>query len=86
MNMKPVRPTEVLRSDRAAVKCTHKFRSKEYVPIEGSIVVIKAGCPVVPLLEDEVVVTSDGVRLNPTGRFFITAQTIDPYHLLLDIF
>jgi hypothetical protein len=89
MEFKPKRITQHLSSPKAAVRCTHAYRSKRYVLLTGqpdSIVVLKAGCPIVALNDDEMVVSKDGEPVNPTGRFYITADTIDPYHYLFDIF
>lgn len=82
------RLSQFLQNPRAAVRCTHAFRSKRYVVTQGenSVCVLKAGCQIVALNDDEIVTTEDGEQLKPQGRFYITAETIDPYHLLLDIF
>ena len=36
-------------------------------------------------LDKEQVLSPDGESILPTGRFFATAETINPYHLVLDI-
>ena len=89
MGVNSKRLTQHLNRDWAAVRCTHAYRSKQYVLLTNQsdlIAVVKAGCPIVALNDDEIVVTSTGERVNPTGRFYITAETIDPYHDLFDIF
>lgn len=36
-------------------------------------------------LDEEQVLSPNGESILPTGRFFATAETINPYHLVLDI-
>ena len=51
---------------------------------------VKNGTPVMPvnfLSDDFKVYDKEGKEvIEPTGLFFITAETIDPYHIILDIF
>lgn len=78
-----------LSQNRAGVRCSHANRSKKYVldPEEGEpIILVGAGCPVISLENDEQVVSKDGDVIRPTGRFFRTAETIDPYHIIFDMF
>lgn len=89
MSVKARQVLQHLNHNRVAVRCTHAYRSKQYVLLPGredSVVIIKAGCPIMELCDGETVVTVDGEKVQPTGRFFITAETIDPYHYLFDIF
>lgn len=51
---------------------------------EAPIVMVKEGTFLVPL-DEELVLAPDGEPIPPSGRFFATAETIDPYHLVLDI-
>lgn len=77
-----------LRDVRAGVRCSKMYRSKKYVidPAEGEpVVFVKKGTLVTPIGYDEVVVSKDGESVRPTGRFFRTAETIDPYHIILDL-
>lgn len=82
--------TETLKSPRIGVRVRHsQNRRKDYIlDDEGSepILLMKAGTQLIELAEDERVLDSDGTLISPTGRFFRTAETIDPYHLVLDIF
>ena len=32
------------------------------------------------------IVDDNGEEIKPTGRFLISAETIDPYHLVVDMF
>ena len=78
-----------LKNDRIGVRCFRAHRSRKFVldPEEKEpIVLIGAGCPIISLEENEQVVTGDGEVVPPTGRFFRTAETIDPYHIIFDIF
>lgn len=84
-----MRPTYPLRSARAGVRCSKRYRSKTYVvdPKEGEpIILVKEGAIITPLEDDEIVMSKDGEKVSPTGRFFRTAETIDPYHIILDMF
>ena len=58
--------------------------------MEDSIVVVKSGTFVMPvdfISNDFEVYDKEGKEvIEQTGRFFITAETIDPYHIILDIF
>ena len=81
-----------LNKERAGVKI-ERFGSKreyKYKITEDSIVAVKNGTPVMPvnfLSDDFKVYDKEGKEvIEPTGRFFITAETIDPYHIILDIF
>lgn len=81
-----------LNKERVGVK-VERFGSKrehKYKITEASIVVVKNGTLVMPvnfLSDDFKVYDKEGKEvIEPTGRFFITAETIDPYHIILDIF
>lgn len=45
----------------------------------------KADTLLLPLTEHECVLAGDGTPISATGKFFRTAETISPYHLILDI-
>lgn len=84
-----MRPTYPLRSARVGVRCSKRYRSKTYVvdPKKGEpVILVKEGAIITPLEDDEIVVSKDGENVRPTGRFFRTAETIDPYHIILDMF
>ena len=81
-----------LNKERVGIK-VERFGSKrehKYKITEDSIVAVKNGTLVMPvnfLSDDFKVYDKEGKELiEPTGRFFITAETIDPYHIILDIF
>ena len=80
---------ERLLAPRAGVRCYKAYRSKKYVidPQEGEpVILVKKGCAIIPLKPSEIVVNKDGEIVKPTGRFYRTAETIDPYHVVLDMF
>lgn len=84
--MKTVRHLE---HDRIGVRCMRSHRSKRFVLApeeEEPILLIGAGCPIIELEPDECVVSESGETVKPTGRFFRTAETIDPYHIVFDLF
>lgn len=81
-----------LNKERVGVK-VERFGSKrehKYKITEDSIVMVKNGTLVMPvnfISDDFKVYDKEGKEvIEPTGRFFITAETIDPYHIILDIF
>ena len=81
-----------LNKERVGVK-VERFGSKrehKYKITEDSIVMVKNGTLVIPvnfLSDDFKVYDKEGKEvIEPTGWFFITAETIDPYHIILDIF
>lgn len=38
-----------------------------------------------PYCARAIVVDKDGEEIKPTGKFYRTVETIDPYHAVLDI-
>ena len=81
-----------LSNKRVGVKVERfgKQREHKYKISEQEIIIVKEGTAIIPLeqISDKAQVYSiDGAELiEPTGRFYITAETIDPYHIILDIF
>lgn len=73
---------------RAAVRA--RWNKREgllvLVPHEEPIVVLKADAMLFPLPEEMRVAAPDGKILRPTGKFWITTETIDPIHLITDVF
>lgn len=81
-----------LNKERVGVK-VERFGSKrehKYKIMEDSIVVVESGTLVMPvdfISNDFEVYDKEGKEvIEQTGRFFITIETIDPYHIILDIF
>lgn len=72
---------------RAGVRC--KKEGSKYVvdpKKDEPIIVARAGCYIVPLTSKETVVSKDGALVSPTGKFWRSAETIDPYHIIFDMF
>lgn len=79
---------KMLDSPKAGVRCFHRPGGKRYVidPEEGEpIIFVRAGASVVPLDEKCEIVSKDGEIVRASHRFYRTAETIDPYHVVLDI-
>jgi tRNA A58 N-methylase Trm61 len=70
---------------RVCVKVKRIGRSRKYEIQEG-IHVLKPDTVVTDLPESWKIVDADGNEVRPTGRFVITVDTIDPYHLVADLF
>ena len=79
--------TYCLVNQHVGVCCKRGKNKKQYIlddEAEEPVVMVKAGTLLAPL-EDEVVLTPDGESVRPSGRFFTTVETIDPYHMVLDV-
>lgn len=61
---------------------------KDYqiVPGEDSVAVYKAGLSIKELEPGERILSPDGEPVTATGRFFLSCETIDPFHLVFDLF
>lgn len=80
--------TKMLYSPKAGVRCSHKPGSRKYVidPEESEpIVFVKAGASVALLDEKDEVVSQNGEKVTASHRFYRTEDTIDPYHIVLDM-
>mgnify|MGYP007007358939 CR=1 FL=1 len=80
--------TKLLTQPKAGVRCVHKPGRKEYIldPEEKEpIIFVRAGALVARLDEKERVLSQDGAELKAMNTFYRTAETIDPYHVLLDM-
>lgn len=79
-----------LPSARACVKVRvkkGKGKSVDLVLIPGSGIGILPEGTLMTSLPDYVrVVTPDGEVLQPTGKFYATVETIDPFHAVVDLF
>lgn len=51
----------------------------------GSICVIKADALIIPLPKGIRVVSDEGEAIEPTWGFWVTTETFDPWHLLIDL-
>ena len=71
-----------------ATRVVFKDKPKRYQlddEAEHILTVINPDTLVIPLEPNTKVMTPNGQAINPTGAFYITAQTINPYHLILDV-
>ena len=71
----------------AGVQVRRENNRKDYVlddEAEEPLVLVKPDTLLVQL-DEEQVLSPDGESIQPTGRFYATAETINPYHLVLDI-
>ncbi len=66
-----------------------KIETTSYRPptltILPDILFLKTGTSLLRVPEDIIIQSQDGEKILPSGAFWMTSETIDPYHLLLDI-
>ena len=66
-----------------------KGKSAEYTispeSTDSPIILVKPDALLFPLSENDMVVTPDNEVMAPSGKFYRTAETINPYHLIFDI-
>lgn len=67
------------------VKWTSR-RQSALVLVGSDVGVAKDGVRIAELPKKIRVLDPDGEPVAASGRFFVTTETVDPYHLLLDIF
>lgn len=72
--------TFTLYKPRVAVKVEKKGRKLYVIPDE--IYFLKPGTRLMECRYD--VVSPDGEKIEPVGRFVMTAETIDPYHMVTE--
>ena len=53
---------------------------------ENSLCILKSDTLMATLPEGVVVLSSDGKPVKPTGRFYVSTESFDPYHLVTDVF
>lgn len=71
---------------RACVKVKKIKKGKNYfLEVQDGIHAIGSRTEVHDLPKNIKVVDKNGQELRPTGRFVLTSETIDPYHLLADM-
>ena len=81
-----------LKSNRAGVvvERTGSKRQHKYKLTEKSITMVSAGTLVIPVhfLSDNFQLYNQNCNelIQPEGNFWITAETIDPYHVVIDMF
>lgn len=75
-----------LKERRIAVKVERiDGRSYKFKVVPGSICIIKEGTVVAERPEAKIF-DEDGKEIKPTGRFLWSMETIDPFHLVTDMF
>lgn len=52
---------------------------------DGELVFVKPDTQIAELPPAYKVIDSNGEEIPPSGKFYITVQTINPYHLIMDI-
>lgn len=66
-----------------------KGKSIKYIispsPTDSPLSLAKPDTLLFPLSENDMVVTPDNEVMAPSGKFYRTAKTINPYHLIFDI-
>lgn len=72
----------VTRRPYACVKV--ELVDKTTLRVLPEIFVMRTGSYVRALPEKIAVVDGDGEKLCPSGQFYVTSESIDPYHLLID--
>ena len=73
---------------RACVSVRVEYRDRKPVLIvkDGSVGVLKGDAILVELPKEIPVIGPDGDRIKPTGKFYVTTETFDPHHALVDLF
>lgn len=77
--------TEVIKLSQKRV-CVKVERKKNKLVVMQGIYELPPGTLLCSLYENDKVVDPEGNELKATGRYYITAETINPYHLLVDLF
>ncbi|MFB5269350.1 hypothetical protein ACE41H_21560 [Paenibacillus enshidis] len=67
----------------AAVQVEHI--NKVLVVIPGSVSILKEETKITKLPSAYPVVDSEGYLIKPSGQFYITTETFDPYHMVIDL-
>lgn len=81
-----------LKSNRAGVVVERigSKRQQKYKLTEKSITMVSAGTLVIPVhflsKNFQLYNQSCDELIQPEGNFWITAETIDPYHIVIDLF
>jgi hypothetical protein len=76
--------TRVFGRPVAGVVCKRHPGKKRYVVMPGEITIVKADTEFVEI-DPKLVVDADGIPVTPTERYWRTASTIDPYHVIVDM-
>ena len=63
-----------------------RTRSPCRLRVEGGVHIMKPDAIIAPLPEGTVVLSTEGEICEPTGRFYVTVESFDPIHMLVDLF
>lgn len=74
-----------LRRKRCGVK-VERINKKEHKYKVTDVCIIGEDTPMTDLPDNFQIVDAEGAEIKPTGRFLMTAETIDPYHIVVDMF
>jgi hypothetical protein len=71
---------------RAAVKVMFDAKKKALVLVEGEgIMVLKWDALIAEIPSDVPILDAKGKRIPASGAFFVTTETFDPYHAVVDL-
>jgi hypothetical protein len=76
--------TTTLSHRKMAKRVVLKNRQLEIQPRMEDVMVVAEGTQVAQLPDEFEVVDCEGKRVEPTHDFYVTAETMDPEHMLLD--
>ena len=66
------------------VRFTRKARERVLTVEHGFVAILGHDAIIAPLPKDVVVVTEDGEAIEASRGFWVTIETFDPWHLLMD--
>lgn len=69
----------------AAVQVERTGVRPPVLTVVGPVRLVRPGTLLSPLPPDLRVVDPEGVSIAAAGRFYLTTETCDPYHLLVDV-
>lgn len=72
-----------LSNKRVCVKVARKGNKLE---VQEGIYFLAPGTAVLPIKSIDKIVDIEGNEIEATGQFYTTAETIDPYHMITDLF
>lgn len=78
--------TTTLGKRRACVDIRFERPNVLRVVADRGVSVLKMDAELAPLPDTFVVLDSDGKRIRSTGQFYVSTETIDPWHALTDVF
>jgi hypothetical protein len=76
--------TRVFGRTLVGVLCKRTPGKKKYV-IADQIIAVKADTEFISIDDPNLVVDADGNPVQPSERYWRTATTIDPYHIIVDL-